>query len=122
MSPTSNIVVATHLLLLVVLLLAVVDRNHGVRVGMMYEGWHGPSFFGRGSSGLTVGAVLASNGTLTMADIQDAGMNTSQAMNFYWHTEPQDGFYCIYRARENGITWLHARPHLTNCPSSVYRG
>jgi hypothetical protein len=73
------------------------------RVGMMYEAWHAPSFFGRGSAGLTVEAVLQSNGSLTVADMQ-AGMNTSLGMSFYWHKQPAAGFYCIFRNRPNGTS------------------
>ena len=70
------------------------------RVGMMYEAWHAPCFFGRGSAGLTVEAVLQSNGSRKMADMQ-AGMDLLRSMDFYWHKEPADGFYCIFRNRPN---------------------
>ena len=70
------------------------------RVGIMYEGWHAPAFNGIGTAKLTVEAVLESNGTRSMADMQ-AGMNMSAGMSFYYQKEPADGFYCIYRARPN---------------------
>jgi hypothetical protein len=28
-------------------------------------------------------------------------MDLKQAMNFHWHKEPEDGFYCIYRKRDS---------------------
>ena len=40
-------------------------------IGIMYEGWQAPAYFGRGSKGLTVESVLQSNGTLKMADMEE---------------------------------------------------
>ena len=65
-------------------------------VGIMYEGWHAHAYWGRGDSGLTVEDVLRSNGTLTLSDMAP---DPSTSAKFYWHKEPADGFYCIYRKR-----------------------
>ena len=68
---------------------------------MMYEGWHAPAYWGNHPfAGPTVEAVVRSNGSKTLADI-DAHMNRSLAMGFYWHAEPAGGRYCIYRKRAN---------------------
>eukprot|EP01043_Picozoa_sp_COSAG02_P104116 COSAG02_NODE_40108_length_409_cov_0.822581_2_plen_69_part_01 len=40
--------------------------------------------------------VIRSNGTLSMANISGT-MDSSLAMGFWWHKQPADGFYCIYR-------------------------
>lgn len=69
-------------------------------VGMMYEGWHAPAFFGRGSRGLTIEGVIRSNGSLSIANMRD-GWNASLSMDFYYHKQPENGFYCIYRKRAN---------------------
>lgn len=45
-----------------------------------------------------------------MADMQK-GMNTSRGMGFYWHKQPKEGFYCIYRARPG-----ETNPPLPDCP------
>eukprot|EP00041_Stephanoeca_diplocostata_P014538 m.267281 g.267281 ORF g.267281 m.267281 type:complete len:631 (+) comp19731_c0_seq1:149-2041(+) len=73
-------------------------------VGMMYEGWHGPAVAGLESpdNSLTVEDVLRSNGSYSMADMAK-GINFSLSSNFYFHKQPLDGFYCIYRKRDNEI-------------------
>jgi hypothetical protein len=83
-----------------VLLLLLFGRSRAGRpsVGIMYEGWHAYAYWGRGAGGITVEDVIRSNGTLTLADMD---VDLSQALNFYWHKEPQAGFYCIYRKRSN---------------------
>lgn len=68
----------------------------------MYEAWHGPAVAGLKdpTTALTVERVLQSNGQRKMADMA-AGIDLGTAMNFYFHKEPADGFYCIYRKRTN---------------------
>jgi len=51
-------------------------------VGMMYEGWHAPAYWG--GANVTVERVLRSNGTLTMAATTPA----ARASGFRWHKEP----------------------------------
>lgn len=78
------------------------ERSSAPVVGMMYEGWHGPAVAGlkNPEHSLTVEDVLRSNGTYTMADMAN-GINFSLSSNFYFHTRPVGGFYCIYRKRDN---------------------
>lgn len=72
-----------------------------VRAGIMYEGWHGPAVAGLRdpATTITIERLLRSNGTLTFKDAA-AGVDESVSMNFYFHKEPADGFYCIYRKRD----------------------
>ena len=48
------------------------------RVGMMYEGWHAPAYWGRAGN-LTVEGVVRSNGTHRMAEMHPG----ASSMNFY---------------------------------------
>lgn len=78
------------------------------QVGMMYEGWHAHAYFGKGESRLTLEDVVRSNGTLALSDMAP----DSTADGFYWHVEPEDGFYCIYRKRSN-----ESEGCLPDCPN-----
>ena len=70
-----------------------------LEIGMMYEGWHAPAFWGRNfETNLTVEDVIRSNGALTLSNMS-AGFNESRRMGFWFHKQPKDGFYCIYRKR-----------------------
>ena len=66
-------------------------------VGMMYEGWHAPAYWGRSptAGNLTVEGVIRSNGSSTLRDMAPG----PKGMGFWWHKQPAQGFYCIYRKR-----------------------
>lgn len=89
-------------------------------VGMMYEGWHAPAFFGRGTRNLTLEKVLQSNGGLTVGDMR-TGWNGSLSMNFYFHKQPTNGFYCIYRKRANESVSSCGLPDCPNIPDTLAR-
>ena len=121
-------------MLLPALLLAL-PMAAAVEVGMMYEGWQAPAYWGRAPNNVTcerplcrslrgqisaltraaalvtralavclalhthrLEGVIRSNGSLSMASVS-SGMN-SKSMGFWWHKQPKDGFYCIYRKRD----------------------
>jgi len=85
-------------LTLLLILFASLDHVNSTQIGMMYEGWHAPAYFGRAGNptNITVEDVIRSNGSLSM---QSAEPTSAAAMSFFWHKEPIDGFYCIYRKR-----------------------
>ena len=63
--------------------------------------------------------VIRSNGSLTMASMSD-GMN-SKSMGFWWHKEPADGFYCIYRKRATENVSSCGLPDCPNIPQALRR-
>ena len=69
-------------LVLLSAVVATAATNPTTIVGMMYEGWHAPAYWG--GANVTVERVLRSNGTLTMA----ATTPTARASGFRWHKEP----------------------------------
>lgn len=46
------------------------SNTRSAAVGVMYEGWQAPAYWGRGTQGLTVEGVLQSNGTLKVSDME----------------------------------------------------
>ena len=68
-------------------------------VGMMYEGWHAPAYWGRSptAGNLTVEGVIRSNGSSALRDMAPG----PKGMGFWWHKQPAQGFYCIYRKRKS---------------------
>lgn len=74
-------------------------------VGMMYEAWHAPAWTGLKdpTTAITLEEVIRSNGSITLADMQ-SGIDLATAMNFHYHKQPKEGFYCIYRKRSNETT------------------
>jgi hypothetical protein len=82
-----------------------------VEVGMMYEGWHAPAFFGRNmGTNVTVEDVIRSNGTLPLSTVKPT---SSKAQGFWFHKQPAAGFYCIYRKRSSENT---SSAGLPDCP------
>ena len=68
----------------VVVLVAAATTNNvvggGVQVGIMYEGWQAPAYFGRSlANELTVEDVIRSNGSHSMANMS-TGMNSKSMM------------------------------------------
>ena len=95
------------------LTLALAPPAAAVQVGMMYEGWQAPAFWGRSRSNtLTIEGVVRSNGSATLADMAK-GMDTAKQMGFWWHKQPEGGFYCIYRKRSTENTSSCGLP---DCP------
>ena len=94
-------------------LLLLATHTAALQVGIMYEGWHAPAFWGRSlATNLTVEKVLRTNGTVALAKMSE-GMDRALAMNFWFHKEPLDGFYCIYRKRDSENTSSCGLP---DCP------
>ena len=78
---------------------------------MMYEGWHAPAFFGRNlGTNTTVEDVIRSNGTLSLSTVLPT---SPKAQSFWFHKQPADGFYCIYRKRSTENT---SSAGLPDCP------
>ena len=92
-------------------------------VGMAYEGWHAPAYFGRqpttpGSpASITVEGVIRSNASLSSA----APRNSTLGMSFYYHSEPASGFYCIYRKRSNESVSSCGLPDCPNITATLAR-
>lgn len=83
-----------------------VHSTAGPSTGILYEAWHAPpvtaiaNISARGGTVLTVEDVLRSRGNLQLADVYGKYPGTDTiAASFYYQSEPQAGFYCIYRAR-----------------------
>lgn len=101
-------------------LLAAPSAAAGVQVGMMYEGWQAPAYWGRSlANDLTVEDVIRSNGSHAMANMS-TGMN-SRSMGFWWHKQPLDGFYCIYRKRDSENTSSCGLPDCPNITQTLTR-
>ena len=80
-------------------------------VGMLYEGWHAPAYFGRNpGSNTTVEDVIRSNGTVPLSVVSPT---SPKASGFWFHKQPADGFYCIYRKRSTENT---SSAGLPDCP------
>jgi hypothetical protein len=78
---------------------------------MMYEGWHAPAYFGRNAgTNTTVEDVIRSNGTLPLSVVLPT---SPKASGFWFHKQPADGFYCIYRKRSTENT---SSAGLPDCP------
>jgi hypothetical protein len=97
------------------------------QVGMMYEGWHAPAYWGRRGSGgsipsntLTVEDIIRSNGSLSMANAS-AGFDNARRMGFWWHKQPADGFYCIYRKRASENASSCGLPDCPNITATLTR-
>lgn len=119
-SPVPAAVVATVLVSLVASCNAAATPPRPL-VGMMYEGWHAPAYWGNHPFiGPSVEAVVRSNGTQTLADV-DRHMNKTLAKNFYWHSEPAGGRYCIYRKRANESTSSCGLPDCPNITQTLSR-
>jgi hypothetical protein len=85
-------------------------------VGIIYDGWHTTAYFGRSpTTNDTVEEIIRSNGTKTM-DTIGHDMTLANGNNGFWHKEPIDGFYCIYRKRPQD-NWDWHWP-LQPCPAS----
>lgn len=76
------------------------------RVGILYAVWHTPAatamrnIAATGSTPVTVEDVLASGGTIPLANVLEKYQQAGPAMDFYYNTHPASGgFYCLYRAR-----------------------
>jgi hypothetical protein len=92
-----------------------------VEVGMMYEGWQAPAYWGRSlANELTVEDIIRSNGTLAMANMS-AGMDNGKSMGFWWHKQPLDGFYCIYRKRDSEKVSSCGLPDCPNITQTLTR-
>ena len=63
--------------------------------------------------------VIRSNGTLSMATMS-AGQN-SKSMGFWWHKQPADGFYCIYRKRDTENVSSCGLPDCPGIPQTLRR-
>ena len=114
----SNSMTASRPLLLLLLALAGWSVA-ALEVGMMYEGWQAPAYWGRSRSNeLTIETVVRSNGSHSLADMA-VGMNGTAQMRFWWHKEPADGFYCIYRKR---ATEAVSSCGLPDCPGICHPG
>ena len=61
-------------------LLLLATHTAALQVGIMYEGWHAPAFWGRSlATNLTVEKVLRTNGTVALAKMSE-GMDRALAM------------------------------------------
>jgi hypothetical protein len=99
------------LLLATLLLLGRAQPAQCVEVGMMYEGWHAPAYFGRNpGTNATVEGVIRSNGTLPLSVVLPT---SPKAQGFWFHKQPAGGFYCIYRKRSTENT---SSAGLPDCP------
>lgn len=102
----------TMSIIFVLLALTLPTSSDAKFAGILYEGWHGfaanalrvitQEMHGQA---ITVEQVIRSNGNLTLNDML-AKYNMVQASDgFYYHAQPELGFYCIYRKRpgQDGI-------------------
>ena len=86
------------------------DGSPCSRVGIMYEAWHLPAVYQASSPFLTVEDVLRSrqedvSGTIAGAHALTDALTGSE---YYWHSTPAGGIYCIYHSRVPGS--LHFNP------------
>jgi len=65
-------------------------------------------------------AVIRSNGSLSMADMSSS-MDTSINMGFWWHKQPREGFYCIYRKRSTENVSSCGLPDCPNITQTLRR-
>eukprot|EP01119_Soliformovum_irregulare_P018421 TRINITY_DN563_c0_g1_i1.p1 TRINITY_DN563_c0_g1~~TRINITY_DN563_c0_g1_i1.p1 ORF type:complete len:568 (+),score=158.68 TRINITY_DN563_c0_g1_i1:15-1718(+) len=87
------------------------------KVGILYEGWHveAASAYRKISQigkTLNVEQVIRSNGQYTLNDILNKYNMGGEAGNFYYQTEPQAGYYCIWRKRSDDHN-----PRFPDCPN-----
>jgi hypothetical protein len=85
----------------------------GMKVGVLYEGWHAFAVDAiqtikntTGGLVLTVEDVIRSNGTYSMYDMLDKYGLQPASDNFYYQAEPEAGFYCLYTHRANETGYI----------------